>query len=280
MKIVFFGASKFVLPLITMLHTNHNLTLVVTTEREETDAVPSFCKKQHIPYLAIKTITPQIQEQLQQEAATLAVLAYFGVILPKETLELFSKGILNIHPSLLPQYRGATPVQSALLSGDKETGVSIMKLDEKMDHGPLLAQEKETILATDTTESLHDRLFTKGTKILAEIIPDYVAGKISLTEQHHNKATYTKRSFTKQDGFLDLANPPSLDALDRMIRAYYPWPGVWTRITINNKEKVVKLLPEKMIQVEGKRPMNLKDFSNGYPEEKEHLQKLLELIRY
>src|SRR6266498_4395594 len=94
LKIVFFGASKFVIPLIDMLNRNFDLVLVVTTERDPSDVIPSFCKQNNIPHQTIKKITPEIQQRLEQLNAPLAVLAYFGVILPKQTLELFSQGIL------------------------------------------------------------------------------------------------------------------------------------------------------------------------------------------
>ncbi len=264
MKIIFFGASRFVLPVIEMLHTNFELALVVTTERDPLDAVPTYCQKNNIPYISIKTASEALP-RIQETNAELGVLAYFGVLLPKEMLGAFPKGILNIHPSRLPKYRGATPVQSALLKNENETGVTIITLDEQMDHGPMLVQETEMILPADTTETLHERLFTKGTKMLQEIIPDYLAGKLPLQPQNDTEATYTKRSFTKQDGLIDSTNPPSSEQLDRMIRAYYPWPTVWTRLPINGTEKIVKLLPEGKLQVEGKNPMSIKDFMNGYP---------------
>ena len=279
MKIIFFGASKFVIPIIKMLNKHFELTLVITTERDESDVVPAFCKKNNIPYLSIKKASEAMQ-RLQEEKEALGVLAYFGLLLPKELLETFTHGIINIHPSLLPKYRGATPVQSALLSGETETGVTIIKLDEQMDHGPILAQEKETILPTDTTETLHARLFQKGTEMLEELIPLYGANKITLHPQNDTDATYTKRAFTRQDGFIDLDNLPETTELDRMIRAYYPWPTVWTLLRLSAtdehaNEKRIKLLPGNKLQMEGKKPVSIKDFINGYPEMKEIIQKLL-----
>ncbi len=271
MKIIFFGASKFVLPLIEMLHTNFELALVITTERSPLDAVPEYCQQKNIPFLSIKSLDEAI-EIIKEKNAELGVLAYFGLLLPQNVLQTFPKGILNIHPSLLPKYRGATPVQSALLNGDTETGVTIIKLDEHMDHGPILAQEKETILPEDTTETLHKKLFGKGTQLLAALIKPYVENETELKEQSHDQAVYTKKSLVKQDGFFDSTNPPA--NLNQMIRAYYPWPTVWTRIEINEKEKIVKFLPGARLQVEGKNPMSVKDFLNGYPNLKPFVEKL------
>jgi len=272
MKIIFFGASKFVLPLIDMLHANFELALVITTERSPLDAVPQFCQQKNIPFLSIRSLDEAIGT-ITEKKAELGVLAYFGMLLPQNVLQTFPRGILNIHPSLLPKYRGATPVQSAVLSGDHETGVSIIKLDEHMDHGPILAQEKEIIHPEDTTETLHGRLFTKGTHMLQSLIPEYIDGTIRLQNQEHDKAVFTKHSLIKQDGYFDSNNPPS--HLDRMIRAYYPWPAVWTKLPINGKEKIVKFLPGGKLQVEGKNPMSVKDFLNGYPSLKPLIEKIL-----
>jgi len=265
MKIVFFGASKYVIPLIEMLNSNFDLVLVVTTELNPNDTIPSFCKKNNIPCLSVKTIADSLEE-IKAKNAELGVLAYFGLLLPKELLNTFPKGILNIHPSILPKYRGATPVQTAILNGDSETGVTIIKLDEELDHGPILAQEKEKVLSNDTTATLHDKLFTKGTDMLKKLIPEHIEGKIKLQDQKHDEASFTERDLTRQHGYFDINNPPSKEKLDRMIRAYYPWPGVWSKMQIGDKEKIVKFLPENKLQVEGKKPVSLKDFLNGYPD--------------
>jgi methionyl-tRNA formyltransferase len=272
MKIIFFGASRFVLPIIAMINTNFTLSLVITTERNETDAVPTYCKQHTIPYLSITHLS-QAEQIIKKTQPTLGILAYFGLILPQQILTSFPKGILNIHPSLLPKYRGATPVQSTLLNNDYMTGVTIIKLDRQMDHGPILAQKTEPILPTDTTATLHEKLFIKGVSMLKNIIPKYLAENKPLQKQDDTQATYTKGSFTRQDGFIDNTNPPEPKQIANMIRAYYPWPGVWTRLSINGKKKIVKLLPENQIQIEGKQPMNLKDFRNGYPEIKTLLNK-------
>lgn len=280
LKIVFFGASKYVIPTIQLLHANFDLCLVVTTERNPEDTVPAYCRANNIPYLSIKKFDFAVLEEVKKYSATLGVLAYFGVLLPKAVLEVFPKGILNIHPSLLPQYRGPTPVQSAILDGRTETGVTIIKLDDQMDHGPILGQVKEPIMQNDTTPDLHARLFKKGAEMLSQIIPDYINGKIKLVEQEDDKATFTKKDFTRQDGYFDIANPPAKDQLDRMIRAYFPWPGVWTKFKVlhspssgqeSSKFKVVKFLPQQKLQMEGGKPMSVKDFLNGYPEMKEVL---------
>lgn len=275
-KIVFFGASKFVIPIIEKLNKNFDLALVVSTEKKETDAVPLYCKLNNIHFLSVINFNDEIKDKLKKINAIVAALAYFGMILPKNVLDVFPNGIINIHPSLIPHYRGATPVQSAILNGDKETGVTIIRLDEKMDHGPILSQEKENILDTDTTETLHERLFKKGADMLINVLPKYLEGGLKPQSQNDNEATFTKLSFSRHDGYFDCENPPSKEELNRMVRAYYPWPGAWTIVKIKNKELRIKLLPNNIIQAEGKKPMSYKDFINGYPELRGIINKFIE----
>lgn len=146
-----------------------------------------------------------------------------------------------------------------------------MLLDEKVDHGPLLAQEKVTIEPTDTADTLYIRLFTIGSDLLAKSLRNYLDNSLTPQLQDDTQATYTK-TLTKQDGFIDLASSPDPIKLQLMIHAFYPWPGVWTKMTLYGKEKIVKLLPNNMLQVEGKKPMTAKDFLNGYPETKTILE--------
>lgn len=284
MKIIFFGSSKFVIPIIEKIRQNFDLVLVVTTEHEATDAVPNYCKKNNIQYLSLKQCNNETIEQLKITQVPVAVLAYFGLILPQEVLDIFPKGIINVHPSLLPQYRGPTPGQTALLNGDKETGISIIKLDEEVDHGPILVQKIEPIHPDDTAETLYERLFTKGAEMLVSSLHGYLNGELELKEQDHSKATFTDH-LTRNSGYFDITNPPSQKQLDCMIRAYYPWPGVWTKVDLGSdpregrtlQQKIIKFLPEKKLQVEGKKPMSYKDFINGYPDAKSAILPLLQM---
>ncbi|MEK7450944.1 MAG: methionyl-tRNA formyltransferase [Patescibacteria group bacterium] len=290
MKVVFFGSSKYVIPIIEVLKRDFDLVLVVTTERNSSDPIPSYCLSQKIPYLSVSNLSNYtMNHELLTINPLVGVLADFGLIIPKEILSSFPKGIINIHPSLLPKYRGPTPVQQAILNGDKKTGVTIIKLDNEVDHGPILAQEKVLISPSDTAQILYEKLFKIGAELLHQNLNKYIKGELKLSEQDHSKATFTKL-LTREDGFFDIDNPPSKDILDRMIRAYYPWPGVWTNVQIStpNKQQLttnkklevisqklevrIKFLPGNLIQVEGKKPMSYKDFLNGYPETKELLK--------
>lgn len=197
----------------------------------------------------------------------LAILVAFGQIIPKEILEIPKLGFLNIHPSLLPKYRGPSPIQTAILENEKTTGVTIIKLDEELDHGPILGRREVPIEENDTHLTLIEKLGAIGSNLLLELLPDYVSGNLKLQDQDHVRATMTKK-ITKEDGHIDLHNPPNPQDLNRMIRAYYPWPTVWGEIIVqSDKGKVqrVKLLPEKMVQVEGKNPVPREEFAKLYP---------------
>jgi methionyl-tRNA formyltransferase len=265
MKVVFFGSSRFVVPVLEMIHDQFDLPLVVTTEQNKMDAVPFFCESKKIQYLMIRKSPDLISNfRIEESMANIGIVADFGVLIPDQLLNSFPYGVINIHPSLLPKYRGPTPVQNAILNGDTETGVTIIKLDKYLDHGPVLAQVKETIKENDTAKSLYERLFKIGGQLLVKTLGRYENTQSLLVPQNHESATFTK-ALTRDDGFLDLKNIyEAKEFFEKMIRAYYPWPGVWTKSMIGDKLLLVKFLPEKKIQVEGKNEMGYKDFINGY----------------
>ena len=278
MKVVFFGASSYVIPIIENLNKNFELKLVITTEALISDPVPSFAKLNAIPFISIKKFDKETIEAIKKQNSPLAVLGYFGLILPPEILNLFAKGILNTHPSLLPEYRGPTPVQTALINGETKTGMTIIKLDKQVDHGPILAQRDEKILPEDTTDSLHQRLFKLGANMISEVIQELEnKGEVEEIEQNHKNATFTK-PLSKEDGFFELSAFPNEQDFELKIRAFFPWPGVWTKTNLseNGAEKIIKFLPFKKIQVEGKKEVNYKDFLNGYPKANSHLRLFLE----
>lgn len=187
--------------------------------------------------------------------ADLGVVAAFGRILTKEELELPKFGCINIHPSLLPKYRGSTPIQAAILNGDKVSGITVIKMDEEVDHGPIIYQEELELSDNDNFSTLSKKMFLRAAAVLSKII----TGKLTGIPQNHSEATYTKH-LTRDSGYFEINNPPA--SLDRMGRAYYPWPGVWTRWN----GKIVKFLPGNMLQMEGKKAISFKDFLNGYPD--------------
>jgi len=237
-----------------------------------------------------KIVSPQILPTLsleKEKRPDVGILASFGAIVPKDFLNFPRKGILNIHPSLLPKYRGPSPAQAAILNGERQTGVTIIKMDEEIDHGPIVAQLAEEILPTDTSESLYFRLFSAGAEVLKTILPAYLEGRIELQEQNHSAATYTKR-LSREDGFISLEKlkeaikGANAEFVDRQIRAYYPWPGSWTNLKLKTKNsklnnKRLKILKAHLehgklvldqVQLEGKKPVSFKQFCEGYPEVK------------
>lgn len=168
---------------------------------------------------------PELSCQLKARSYQLFLVASYGKIIPQTILDLPKYGTLNIHPSLLPKYRGATPLESAVLSGDNTTGVTIIKVDAEMDHGPIIAQTKISLaLGQPYYEELRDKLAEAGAKLLAAKIEDYLAGKIIPKEQDHSQATYT-RKIAKTDGQINLNDDPKLNY--RKIRAFTPWPGTY-----------------------------------------------------
>lgn len=187
----------------------------------------------------------------QPDKADLVISADYGQKLPS--------GGLNLHPSLLPQYRGPTPVPQQILNREKESGISIIKMTGEFDAGPVIAQEKVPVLPDDTTPVLLKRCFTSGAKLLIKILPDYLNNKITQKIQDESQADYT-RKFTKADGFIPWEKFKA-GAPEHKIRALFPWPGVWT--TMPNG-KTLKLLPKNLVQLEGKNPIPFPQFLAGY----------------
>lgn len=169
----------------------------------------------------------------------IAVAAY-GLILPASVLEIPPHGCVNVHASLLPKYRGAAPVAAAILSGDELAGVTIMLMDEEMDHGPILAQRSTPIQPVDTRQSLTERLAELGAGLLVETLPRWVAGEVEPQPQDHAAATYA-HILKKEDGEIDWTQPAARIA--RMTRAYDPWPGAYTYL----EGRVFKLLKARPI---------------------------------
>ncbi|MBI2621839.1 MAG: methionyl-tRNA formyltransferase [Candidatus Levybacteria bacterium] len=271
MKIVLFG-SRHVHDIAWQLKNNFDLLLLVTSDVRTVN----YASSEKIPFTQVLVIDKKFTQQIKKLKPDLGIAADFGLIIPQDLLNTFPKGILGIHPSLLPKYRGPTPVQSAILAGNKITGLTIYKLDQEVDHGPIIYQEELKISPDDYTDKLLIKLFGRAGQVLPEVIKKYLANEGESRQQEDKKATYTK-VLTKKDGYIDVTNPPEKRKLLRMINALYPWPGVWTYYPLTpqkSQKTLIKLLPGNIIQVEGKKPMNYKDFINGYPKGKFFLEKL------
>lgn len=235
LRIVFLGTPKFALPTLGALIDNNLKPILVVTQPDK----PVGRSKKLIPspvkQLALKNEIPVVQPETRNDLekvfidceADVCVLAAYGMIIPKIYLEKPRLGFLNVHPSFLPKYRGASPIQAALLNGDQETGVSIIKLIPKMDAGPIVAQETVRISPRDNAETLHDKLAKAGADLLVKILPDYLGGKIKAKSQDEAKATYTKL-IKREEGRINWQKKAI--EIERQFKAFYPWPGVFTQM--------------------------------------------------
>ncbi len=199
-----------------------------------------------------------------------AVLASYGKIIPKEVIDLFPRGIMVVHPSLLPRYRGATPIQSTILNGDEQAGATLILMDEKVDHGPVITQRALEFPISDSPfPKLHDELARLSANLLIEILPKFAAGEVKPKPQDETKATHT-RKFVPEDAFVPAVDLKKAQneggeiavAIDRKIRALNPEPGMWTlengkRIKLLEAELVGGKLKLRKIQKEGGRPYAL-----------------------
>jgi len=255
-EIVFFGSDPWSIYVLNSLEDNFDVKAVVTASNS---SVADYFKG---PILTpVKLDENFISYHSSLISCDLFVVASYGKIIPQSILDIPKYGALNIHPSLLPKYRGPSPVPATILNGDKETGVTIIKMDSKMDHGPIVSTSKISLSGQEDLPVLITKLFQLGAELLVKIIPDFVAGRLKPKAQNHSKATFCPR-LTRKSGYFDITSPPDTPTLDKMIRAYSPWPGVWT----NWKRRIVKFYPEGKIQMEGKKVLSLNDFLNGYPD--------------
>jgi len=195
--------------------------------------------------------------ELRELKPDLIVVVAYGQILPPAILDLPRFGCLNVHTSLLPKYRGASPIQSAILNGETETGVTIMKMDVGLDTGEIISQARTPILPEDNSQSLHDRLAQLGAELLAQTIPDFAAGKIQPQPQSPEGASYAAK-IKKEHGKIDW-NEPAEKILNRL-RAFMPWPGAFTffggetepqiiRATTNPKKSLPIIIPPRPPQL-------------------------------
>lgn len=231
-RIIFFGTPAFSLPSLEALIKNGYAPLMVVTNPDEpagrkqiiTPPPVKVCAEHHgIPILQPIHL---LHEMDKIPEADLYIVVAFGTIIPQALIDRPRLGTLNIHPSLLPHWRGPSPIQSAILNGDAQTGVTLMKIDELMDHGLIITQNKFSLLEKKwTSPELLDALANLGAEMLIDALPKWIAGTITATPQDDIRATYCKL-IKKDHGRIPWSRPAG--EIERMIRAYTPWPSAWT----------------------------------------------------
>lgn len=246
-KILFFGTPDFAMPVLEALtQAGYNVSHFRSKSLKD-DAVFDEFKK----------LNPD-----------LCVVAAYGKIIPARYLNVPRYGFINVHPSLLPKYRGPSPIQTAILNGDKETGVSIMVVDAEVDHGPILASREFSLLnfKFSNHNELAKELFELGAKLLIETLPKYVSREIKPIQQNHDQATFTKM-FNREDGRINWSEPS--EKIYAQIKALNPEPGTWTMwndkiINIKKAELRDEKINIQTIQMEGKKEMSFEEFLRGH----------------
>ncbi len=231
--VVFMGSPEFALPVLQAVTTHYRVIGVVTQPDR-----PAGRGRQLTPppikvladQLGLEVIQPErlrrpeAQERLLAWAPDLIVVAAYGQILRQNLLDLPRFGCINVHASLLPRWRGAAPIQAAILNGDITTGATIMKMDAGIDTGPFLSQRAVEILPTDTAGTLIPRLAQAGAELLIDTLPAYLDGRLTLLRQDDSQATYAPM-LKKEAGLLDVSLPA--ENLANQVRAFNPWPGAY-----------------------------------------------------
>ena len=258
-KIIFFGTPALsAMVLNTLIDSGYDIVAVVTNPDAPVgrkhvitpSPVKVLATEKNIPVLTPDKLTV---EELQSSDAELGIVVAYGKIIPQSVIDMFPAGMLNIHYSLLPKYRGASPVEHAILSGDKTTGVAIQKLVFKLDAGPIVAVREFSIDDNITTPELKDRLTEIGSELLIETLPKYLLGEINPVEQDESQLSHCKK-ISKSDGEIKLSDPETEKWLK--YRAYFGWPGIFyfdesgKRVKIteavfeDNKFVIKKVIPE------------------------------------
>lgn len=290
MNYIFFGTPEFAATILNKLIANGFAPGKIVCNPDRPTGRKKIITPPPVKKLVIG-LPPEVKNKIQilqpekldstafvrkNEKFDLFIVAAYSKIIPKEILEVPVSGAIGVHPSLLPEYRGASPIQTAILNGEKESGVTLYLLDEKIDHGPIIAQRKLNI-ENMFFETASEKLAELAGNLLSEILPGYLAGDLPPTPQKEAAATYTKK-FSSDDGFVgedELAgaisgkNSESAEKIEKKIRALNPEPGVWTK----KENKRMKLLEAKIkdgflilekTQMEGERPK----VPNGLPRTK------------
>jgi methionyl-tRNA formyltransferase len=295
-SVAFFGTDEFAASTLEALANAKGFKIaVVITQPDRPMGRKQELEKPPVKLVAEKfgfeVIQPETLKNFQFKISNLqlSIVYRYGLIIPKDVLNFPECGTINIHPSMLPRYRGPSPIQTAIMNGDTETGITIMLVDEKMDHGPILAQKKIFIQSDDTYQTLSARMTPELNELLIETIPCYVSGKIKPCPQNDTEASFC-HMLSRESGKIDWKKPAQ--EIINQYRALTLWPGIWTtwqekrlKIRTLGLNKIegsfnpgeVKVLNQRILvgtgqdlvevhdlQLEGKKIMDAKTFLSGY----------------
>lgn len=305
-RVIFFGTPDFAVPTLEAVYHLPDVTVsAVFTQPDKPvgrkqlvtpPPVKASALKHGLPVFQPESIrTEAVRQQLQALQPDVVIIVAYGKIIPADLLAIPAHGWLNVHASLLPRHRGAAPVQAAILAGDAETGVTLMKIDAGLDTGEIIGQKGIKLTGVETGETLLKNLSTLGAELVSTTLADYLAGNATPAPQTSQGITVT-RPLTKEQGKIDWSQPA--ETIERQIRAYYPWPGAYTfwqtgqeaprRIKILSARPATlehKTLPGQVhaagrhvlvgtgsgtlelsqIQLSGKRPQSVQEFLKGAP---------------
>ncbi len=255
MKIAFFGTPEFAVPFLQALDQDEDLivsTVVCQPDKPigRKKMLTAPATKHYAVEHGIDVLQPASlkKEPIDVDADLFVVVAY-GKMIPKNVLDIPKHGTVNVHPSLLPKYRGPSPMQAAIANQDDKTGVSIMLLDAEMDHGPILVQETIQLNGTETYPDLQATIHDIGAPLLVQTIKNYVAGSIEPQAQDHDTTTFCKL-LSREDGKIDWSE--TAEQIDAKRRAYMPWPGIWTMW----EQKTLKFFDTKPVGVWRAKPLH------------------------
>lgn len=277
-KVVFFASGDFALKPLEIMHTDkqYQVEAVYTTPNisrsrgkiSDNNQIKRLSGKLKIKTYEVYSLNnDEIADQIKKHKADIGVVVDFGLKIPEKIINIFKYKVVNIHPSLLPKYRGPSPVTAAILNGDRQTGVSLMVIDQGIDTGPVLSQYRVKLSGRETAPILSAYLSELGATLLLDALPYYISGEIKGKNQRESKAIYTK-IINKSDG--EILSGDDATTIDRKIRAYQPWPGVYTifkgqrvEICSAHLDKDKNLVID-TVKPAGKSTMTYQDFKNGY----------------
>ncbi len=304
MKIIFIGTSEFAAIILEKLVKSTNQPFLVISAPDKAVGRKQIITPPPVAVLAGKYKIPLAQperisdssEEIKKLSPDLIILAAYGQIIPENILTVPKYGSINVHPSLLPLWRGPSPIQHAILNGDKKTGVTIMKMTTGLDEGPIILQKEIEMTGQEYFQELHDKLAKFAAELLNEAISNIFSGKISLQLQDDSKATYSK-ILKREDGKIDWQKPAQI--LEKQVRAFSVWPGSHAVFNGGTRFKEIKILKARVykppdeikypigkvlivpqneigvqcgkdlltierLQMEGKNEVNSEDFLRGY----------------